>query len=77
MAVEISINSRTPLRLQLNKVFFKNVFLKKSGAGAAWKKSGAGAAKKLTGSSALLEDKSIRKLYFCYSSVGNIVSYYG
>ena len=42
-----------------------------AGAGAAWKKTGAGAAKKLAGSSAL------RKLYFCYSSLGKIVSFYG
>ena len=38
------------------------------------KKSGAGAAKKLAGSSALRED-SIRKLYFSYSSLGNILSF--
>ena len=40
---------------------------KKSGAGAG---AGAGAAKKLAGSSA------IRKLYFSYSSLGRIVSFY-
>ena len=54
---------------------------KKHGAGADWKKSQelepGGAAKKLAGSSALLEDKNlkrIRKLYVCYSSLGKIVS---
>ena len=38
------------------------------------KKSGAGAAKKLAGSSALREDKRIRKLYFSYSFLGKIFS---
>ena len=41
---------------------------KKSGAGA-------GAARKLAGSSALREDKNIRKLYFSYSSLGKILSF--
>ena len=39
--------------------------------------AGAGAAKKLSVSSALREDKSIRKLYFRYSSLSKIVSFYG
>ena len=41
------------------------------------KKSGAGAAKKLAGSSALQKDKNMRKLYFSYSSLAKILSFYG
>ena len=42
------------------------------------KKSGARAAKKLAGSSALREDKKHEEiLYFRYSSLGKIVSFYG
>ena len=43
------------------------------------KKSGDGAAKKLAGSSALRDKikSNKRKLYFIYSSLGKIVSFYG
>ena len=42
------------------------------------KKAGAGVANKLAGSSALLEDKKKKEIvlmYFCYSSLGKIVSF--
>ena len=40
------------------------------------KKPGAGAAKNMPLLYRLLEDKSMRKLYICYSSLGKIVSFY-
>ena len=48
---------------------------KKTRSWSMEKKSGAGAARKLAGSSALREDKNIRKLYFSYSSLGKILSF--
>ena len=58
-----------------------DVYRQSWGAGAGRpsrlkKKSGAGAAKNLTTPQPCKKIKSIRKLYFSYSSLGIIVSFY-